>query len=404
MKDNGVKGIVKVKKYTEKKLDQKITTLIPTTMTVYENSYADAAKDMFDKTRGLNPKDQPINLDTYKAISEILLCHCIYISTYIQVLNKYINLTKRASALKNERNLMIKFVKKLRFLNNYYYFKELICIPPGLKHSQFALLNCHFAELAHDIPELQSQKDAVAEEISSLLARGNMATDETVGSCLARIISQNCKLLEIIEIINFMVNSSLKQEILSKTLNEQLVLPKKFTDSMSHIYCIFVKFNQWMVECLNLNRMHGNLDIELLELVLKNDLNQNINIQVSEEDDLLLQGVDQCKTLTDFNGLAWEWCEVVRNLLKDFNTETESVLNNEPSNSRDNHVSDYMLDEKTLLERPQRKISTSSLTDESDHQKALNIPKRNVSNRRSMSNKRQSSINTRNTSRNSSFY
>lgn len=373
-------------------------------MTVYENSYADAANVMFEKTKGLNPKDEFINLDTYKAISEVLLCHCIYISTYIQLLNKYINLTKRASALKNERNLMIKYVKKLRFFNNYYYFKELICIPPGLKHSQFALLDCHFAELAHDIPELQSQKDAVAEEISSLLSRGNVATDETVGSCLTRIISQNCKILEIIEIINFMVNSSLKQEILSKTLNEQLVLPKKFTDSMSHIYCIFVKFNQWMVECLNLNRMHGNLDIELLELVLKNDLNQNINIQVSEEDDLLLQGVDQCKTLTDFNGLAWEWCEVVRKLLKDFNTETEFVLNNEASNSRDNHASDHLLDEKTLLERPQRRISTSSLTEESNHQNSLNIQKRNVSNRRSISNKRQSSINTRNTSRNSSFY
>ncbi|KAL6933667.1 hypothetical protein ACO0R3_001439 [Hanseniaspora guilliermondii] len=367
--------------------------------------YDEAIKEMFTKTRGLAPRDHIIDLETYEAISEVLMCHCIYISTYIQLLNKYINFIKRASALKNERNLMIKFVKKLRFLNNYYYFKELICIPKGLQYSQFTLLNTHFAELAHDIPEMQTQKDAIAEEISSLLAKGNRAADETVGNCLTRIISQNCKLLEIIELTNFMVNSSLKQEILSKTLNEKLVLTKEFIDSMSHVYCIFVKFNQWMVECLNLNRVHGNLDIELLELVLKNELNQNINIQVSEEDDLLLQGVDQCKTLKDFNSLAWEWCEVVRNLLRDFDTKIESVLNNESSNSKDNHASGHIQnDERDVLERSQRSVSLSSSTEELENHKPLNIPKRNVSNKRSMSNKRHSSINNKNTSRNSSFY
>lgn len=362
-----------------------------------------------------SPQDSLIDLETYNSLSEILMCHSFYISTYIQLLNKYINLIKRVSTLKNERNLMIKFVKKLRFFNNYYYFKELICVPEGIDHSAFLLLDRNFAEIAHDIPELQVNKEAITEKTKELLAEENGTSCEKVGPVLTRIISQNCKLMEIIEIANFMITSSFKQEILSKTLNTQLVIPNKLIKSISHTYCIFVKFNQWMVECLDLNKKNGDLDIELLELVIKNDLNENINIQLSEEDDLLLQGVDQCTSLSEFNHLAWEWCDVVRNLLKNFDTEIQTVLNVDALNAREMSPSDHVnsMMENLSMQTSHRNDSSSSFLEEPEQTKTLNIPKRNMSMKRSMSTKRQHSnthrnsrqeSQTRNTSVNSSFY
>ncbi|KAL6949523.1 hypothetical protein ACO0OE_001616 [Hanseniaspora uvarum] len=377
----------------------------------YEDSYSENYQSMND----FSPKDSFIDLETYNSISEILMCHSIYISTYIQLLNKYINLIKRATALKNERNLMIKFVKKLRFFNNYYYFKELICVPEGIDHSEFEILNRNFVEIAHDIPELQIHKEFITEKTKHLLSEENASSNERVGPVLKRVISQNCKLLEVIEIANFMITSSFKQEILSKTMNSQLILSNKIIESISHIYCIFVKFNQWMVECLDLNKKNGDLDIELLELVLKNDLNENINIQVSEEDDLLLQGVDKCSNLPEFNHLAWEWCDVVRNLLKNFDTEIGTVLNNDALNAKEMSPSDHFnaMMEHLTIQRSNRHVSSSSFSEESEQNKPLNIPKRNMSMKRSISNKRQHSnthknsrheSQTRNSSMNSSFY
>ena len=149
--------------------------------------------------------------------------------------------------------------------------------------------------------------------------------------------------------------------------------------------------------------------------MIKNDLKQNINRQLSEEEDLLLQGVDQCSSLAEFNHLAWEWCDVVRDLLKNFDTEIQTVLNVDSLNAREMSPSDQVnsMMENLSVHPSQKNDSSSSFSEELEQSKTLNIPKRNMSMKRSISNKRQHSNThrnsrhenqTRNSSVNSSFY
>lgn len=351
----------------------------------------------------LDLRDSNIDLDTYNAISELLLSHSVYISTYIQLLNKYINLIKRVSTLKNERNLLIKFVKKLRFFNNYYYFKELIYVPETINKNEFKILESTFSEVSSNLQELQAEKDLIQKIAIEALDEEGFQSGASVGSILTRIVTSNCKLLEVIEILNFLLTNFLKNEINSKTLNEKLVLSEEINKTMSHVYCIFIKFNQWIIEALKLDNINGNLDIELLEMVIKNDVNSNINIQLSEDDALLLQEVDECVDVSEFSTIVWQWCDVIRSLLKNFDEEIENVLNINSNNINASHSTSTNIslantvtkEECPVYDEPQQEVL-----------KKLNVPKRNnnSNNTRNSRNQRQSSSNSRASSANSSFY
>lgn len=347
-----------------------------------------------------------IDLDTYNAISELLLSHSVYISTYIQLLNKYINLIKRVSTLKNERNLLIKFVKKLRFFNNYYYFKELIYVPETVNKNEYKILESNFSEISSNLQELQAEKDLLQKIAIGVLDKEGFQSGASIGSILNRIITSNCKLLEVIEILNFLLTNFLKNEIITKTLNDRLVLSEELNKTMSHVYCIFIKFNQWIIEALKLDNMNGNLDIELLELVIKNDANSNINIQLSEDDALLLQEVDECVDISEFSTIVWQWCDVIRSLLKRFDADIENVLNINSSNANappsiptNNSLGSTPANEEVpVYEEPQQEAL-----------KTLNVPKRNSNNSKSNNSRnskysRQGSSNSRVSSANSSFY
>ncbi|KAL6926105.1 hypothetical protein ACO0SA_002429 [Hanseniaspora valbyensis] len=368
----------------------------------------------------LELKDSNIDLNTYNSIAELLLSHSVYISTYIQLLNKYINLIKKVSSLKNERNLLIKFVKKLRFFNNYYYFKELIYVPENIEKSEYKILNQTFSELSINLQELQDEKQLLQQKTIEQFHDDDFKPSVSIGSILTRIVTSNSKLLELIEILNFIITNSLKNEIMSKTLNEKLLISDELNTTISHVYCIFIKFNQWMIEALKIDNSNGNLDIELLELVVKNDTNNNMHIKLSEDDELLLQEVDECVDISEFNTIIWQWCDVIRNLLKTFDNEIENALNihsNNKSNTTNNNNTNNTTSSGNILTNSNTNESAPIYAEEEPQQelKTLNVPKRNISssnhhiagNRRISNNNRNSRYgnnNSRTSSANSSFY
>ncbi|OBA28743.1 hypothetical protein HANVADRAFT_51208 [Hanseniaspora valbyensis NRRL Y-1626] len=365
----------------------------------------------------LELKDSNIDLNTYNSIAELLLSHSVYISTYIQLLNKYINLIKKVSSLKNERNLLIKFVKKLRFFNNYYYFKELIYVPENIEKSEYKILNQTFSELSNNLQELQDEKQLLQQKTFEQFHDDGFKPNVSIGSILIRIVTSNTKLLELIEILNFIITNSLKNEIMSKTLNEKLLISDELNTTISHVYCIFIKFNQWIIEALKIDNSNGNLDIELLELVGKNDTNNNMHIKLSEDDELLLQEVDECVDISEFNTIIWQWCDVIRNLLKTFDNEIENALNIHSNNKSNTPNNTNTTSSGNTLTNSNTNESAPLYAEEEPQQesKTLNVPKRNISssnhhvagNRSISTNKRNSRYgnnNSRASSANSSFY
>ncbi|XBW37231.1 hypothetical protein QEN19_002814 [Hanseniaspora menglaensis] len=344
-------------------------------------------------------KNSLIDLETYNSISELLLSHSVYISTYIQLLNKYINLIKKASSLKNERNLLIKFVKKLRFFNNYYYFKELIYVPENLDHSVFKILQTSFIESSSNLQELQSEKDLLQQITIENFQNENFKSKVTLETILTRVVLSNNKLLEVIEILNFVITNTLKNEVMSKTLNENLTISDNLNKTMSHVYCIFVKFNQWITEALKLENSNGNMDNELLELVLRNETNNTGNNILSEDDELLLQEIDECQNVGEFNQIVWQWCDIIRNLLRKFDEDITKSLNlngisSTTNNNNDNQTFDQEIKNELKINLPKRNLSITKTNSNNNSRRT------STSNRHS----RYGSANTRATSANSSFH
>lgn len=199
-----------------------------------------------------------MNESLAKSLQVIAQTHSNYISSYIDLLNKYIGYQRRVSTLRFERSTLIKYVKKLRFFNEYLF-------------------------------ELELEKSGSLRETIAPLA-----------SFLIRY-------LELVDILNYYLTQSLKNEIISKTLNERLVLSNECIALIDNTYRHFVKFTQWMVESLEMTQQ--DLQIEVVQFARRCATEDGINVE--ESDDILLQEVAVVSDEEEYQHLLEEWSHLL---------------------------------------------------------------------------------------------
>ncbi|EDO14749.1 hypothetical protein Kpol_297p10 [Vanderwaltozyma polyspora DSM 70294] len=176
--------------------------------------------------------------DIENALKELIPLFKKYISVNVQLLNDYILVLKRASCLKNERIALIKFVKKLRFFSQ------------SLHRTMF-------------FDDLHSRKD------DSLL------------HCVGIIGAYFVKCLETLDLLYFFLTKPLQTEILSKTLNEKLILKDSTVVNLEDTFSYFVKFTQWLLESLGLN--DPLYQIEIIHFSVKYAVEEGIDIDDTED-------------------------------------------------------------------------------------------------------------------------
>ena len=230
-----------------------------------------------------------LNESLLESLQEMITAHSCYLSEYINLLNRYINFIKKVSSLKNERASLIKFVKKLRYLNNYYTFNEKIVV----------------------------------------LAEDEQLEDIPLIPIIRRVCSYNIKVLEILDILNFQVTQSIKNEILSKTLNYNIIFDDQFVKIMEDTFRVFIKFNQWMFESLeitgcDMNALDSSLSIDLIDVATKCALDDGIDLEQSS--DIILQQVETCSTEEEYLITMNEWIDIIKQNLQKFNTDADTMV------------------------------------------------------------------------------
>ncbi|SCW00688.1 LAFE_0C09758g1_1 [Lachancea fermentati] len=185
-----------------------------------------------------------------------------YISAYIDVLNKYIGHQRRVSTLRFERATLIKFVKKLRFFNEYLYTLDYVEIESG---------------------------------------------DKNLVRIVTSLASFFIRCLEMLDLLNYYLTQSLKNETISKTLNKDLTVSEDCIAYIEDTYRHFVKFTQWMVESLNLKS--ADLSVEIVQFARKCAKEDGLNTEDTEE--ILLQEINLVSDVDEYQELLDEWCRLL---------------------------------------------------------------------------------------------
>lgn len=202
-----------------------------------------------------------------------------YLSDYVHFLNKFIGHLRRVSSLRFERTTLIKYVKKLRFLND--------------------VLNSY--DILQDL------------EV-------NEKTDLT--DVIKPLASFYLKCMELLDILNFYLTQPLQKEILSKTLNSDLNLPDECIFAIEDTYNHFVKFTQWMVESLNID--NPLLQIEVVQFTRKCAIEDNIDMD--DTNDIFLQEVVPVTDAEEYDHLSKEWASVLHSKMATLENDFNDVL------------------------------------------------------------------------------
>lgn len=217
-----------------------------------------------------------------EGLNLVVQYHSCYISSYIEILNKIIGYQRKISTLRFERATLIKYVKKLRFLNDFYHNWE-----------------TYKSELNN-----QSLFDRI----------------RSLGSFAIRY-------LELLDILNYYVTQSLKNETISKTLNYDLILTDDTIANMDDTYRMFVKFTQWMVESLELNQ--SDLTLEIVQFTRKCAFEDGVDLE--DTNDILLQEVALVADSQEYGSLLTDWSiildENLRKLQTSFDIEVDRWSN-----------------------------------------------------------------------------
>lgn len=247
------------------------------------------------------PSD-PNPSSTFHDANSIILCRTDtsrmfsrYMSNYVHFLNKFIGHLRRVSSLRFERTTLIKFVKKMRFLNESLisYDTTTGIIDPS--DGDFKKANLPLASF-----------------------------------CL--------KCLELLDILNFYLTQPLQKEIISKTLNSDLALSEDCIAGIEDTYNHFVKFAQWSIESLGIDDplMH----IEVVQFARKCAIEDNVDLD--ETGDIFLQEVETVSDGEELAQLSGEWVSVLEeklDTLEAYYDETMSHWHEKFDRKKDTKVS-----------------------------------------------------------------
>lgn len=128
--------------------------------------------------------------------------------------------------------------------------------------------------------------------------------------------------LEVMDLLNYYLTQSLKNETISKTLNRDLVVSEDCVVFLESTYRHYVKFTQWMLEALDIH--DATLTVEVLQFARKCAKEDGLDLE--ETDDILLQEVGVVSSASEYQELLDEWCLVLSEqymgLTKAFEAET----------------------------------------------------------------------------------
>ncbi|CAR22484.1 She2p [Lachancea thermotolerans CBS 6340] len=219
----------------------------------------------------------PANENVLKSLQLAIQSYSNYLSSYIDALNKYISHQRRVSTLRFERATLIKYVKKLRFFNE----------------------------------ELMSM------DMVQQYRGGNL-----IKTAVCSLASFFIRCLEVMDLLNYYLTQSLKNETISKTLNRDLVVSEDCVVFLESTYRHYVKFTQWMLEALDIH--DATLTVEVLQFARKCAKEDGLDLE--ETDDILLQEVGVVSSASEYQELLDEWCLVLSEqymgLTKAFEAET----------------------------------------------------------------------------------
>lgn len=188
-----------------------------------------------------------------------------YLSCYIHALNKFIGFLRKVSSLRFERTVLIKYVKKLRFINDS--------------------LTCYtFADENSLVIQHGQLQDAVKPLASFLL-----------------------KSIELLDLLNYFLTQPLQKEIISKTLNNDLNLSEECVVSIEDTYNHFVKFAQWMVESLQIENTF--FQIEVVQFTKKCAVEDGVDLE--NTDNIFLQQVVPVADTEEYESIAEEWAHIL---------------------------------------------------------------------------------------------
>lgn len=219
----------------------------------------------------------PADENVLKSLQLAIQSYSNYLSSYIDALNKYISHQRRVSTLRFERATLIKYVKKLRFFNE----------------------------------ELMSM------DMVQQYRGGNL-----IKTAVCSLASFFIRCLEVMDLLNYYLTQSLKNETISKTLNRDLVVSEDCVVFLESTYRHYVKFTQWMLEALDIH--DATLTVEVLQFARKCAKEDGLDLE--ETDDILLQEVGVVSSASEYQELLDEWCLVLSEqymgLTKAFEAET----------------------------------------------------------------------------------
>lgn len=221
--------------------------------------------------------------DLQFAFESIIEAFSKYLSLYIHVLNRFINHLRRVGSLKYERTNLIKFVKKLRHFND-----------------TLQMIQNNIYEDAHVSDPLEKS--------------------------IVYMASNFVKLLEVIDLLNFIFTSSLQKEIISKTLNFDLTLCEECISSIEDTYKVFVKYTQWMVESIGVENPSIQLEVVSTALKYAAEDQENENYD-GETDNIFVQEIMEVEDSIEYLKLTHDWDIILRSHIKRLETEFDDAAN-----------------------------------------------------------------------------
>lgn len=213
-----------------------------------------------------------LTYDIQSSLESVVEVFSQYISSYIHVLNKLISHLRRVGALKYERTNLIKFVKKLRYFND----------------------------------TLQTQKS-------------QLFHDTIVGSPLGDSVTPICaefsKILEVMDLLNFIFTQSLQKEIIAKTLNFDLTISEECINAIETSYNLFVKYAQWMAESIDANTPLTQLEVVSFALRCAEE-DRDENDDSNETDNIFVQEIIRVQDVTEYLEVTNDWNSLLQSRLK----------------------------------------------------------------------------------------
>lgn len=210
-------------------------------------------------------KDLPIGVDLRATLGKNIDVFIRFIDTYIGFFNKFIGFLRRQQCLRFERSNLIKYTKKMRFIAN----------------------------------SLASFKIKLEEN--------NLHNVNNINQTISLVGSQYLKYMEILDLLCYYLTQPLKNEIMSKLLNQNYILKQEciniFEDTNNHM----LKFVQWFMESLNIDSAFYKDEV----IQFSKKWAEEDGVDLESTANIFLQDIIEIEDENEYNELLLQWTDIL---------------------------------------------------------------------------------------------